>query len=170
MFRDETNHINESYFNWHTSDSEVLKRVYDRKEILNDGVIVHIKMKGNDTQINEYVIEKVGPEQIRFKEPIHIRGRKKIQIPLSSIGYSNKPELINYEIHLEGLCLSSDKDQLIRSMAKIAGIQANEISSLIEKQVTKLKMAYKHHVEHKAKLEEEEKEDEPQELLTNETM
>ncbi|MEH7456353.1 hypothetical protein V7183_03730 [Bacillus sp. JJ1127] len=155
MFKNDTDYINESYFEWHTSDSEVLQRVYDREEVLNDGVIVHIKMKGNNTQINEYVIEKVGPEQIRFKEPIHIRGRKKIQIPISSIGYSNKPELINYEIHLEGLCLSSDKDRLIRSMAKIAEKQSDEISKLIRRQVTDLKLAYKHHVEHKAKLEKE---------------
>lgn len=148
-------YINDEYFDWNPRNEELFKRVYDREEIIEDGIVVHVNMKGHSTQINEYAVEKVGPEQIRFQEPAIIKGRKKKSIPHSSIGYAYKPEIKNYEIYIEGLCLSKDKELLVKTMVKVANQESQKMVRIIEKQVKNFKLAYKAFEENKAALEKE---------------
>jgi histone deacetylase complex regulatory component SIN3 len=133
---------------------ELFKRVYKVEEIADDGVIVHIKVENQKLYVNEYAIEKVTEKIIRFTEKIPGVGR---QIPRSSIGYSEEPTLNGFDVKIQGMCISKDRDALMKTIAKRIDQLFSEIKAELSQQQTSIKRQYEDYLKYREALNEEDK-------------
>jgi histone deacetylase complex regulatory component SIN3 len=135
-------------------EEELFKRVYKVEEIAEDGVIVHIKVENQKLYVNEYAVEKVTEKIIRFTERIPGLGR---QIPRSSIGYSEEPTLNGFDVKIQGMCISRDRDALMRTIARRVRKLVNEVTDKLNKQHTSIKKQYEDYLKYRESLNEENK-------------
>ncbi|MFB6430526.1 hypothetical protein [Bacillus thuringiensis] len=119
-------------------NNELLKRIYNKEEIGEDGTVVYARIQNGQLIVHEYPVERVGEKAIRFKE----KGLLGKQIPITSIGFVNNPKRRDLEIMVDGSAISSDFNLLVNTMLEELEKFISEQKRIFIKQHSSAKEAY----------------------------